>query len=155
MVAQLTYNAQPAVAIPGMIAEMFSLRQIDSWLAGGEIPFGFPVSISSTDPDQVVVATSPSDTFVGISVFAHQLNVHDILTGECHYQLTDQVPVMSKGRVWVLSAGAVEFGEDAFALPDGSGQFSNANVGGLNINLYAKFRGTTTGAGQLVMIELQ
>lgn len=154
MSAQDTYNDRPPVATAGMIAEHFSLRQIDSWLAGEEIPFGVACVLSATDDRQVVQAAAGTDKFVGISVFSQQLNVQDIATGAVSYKEKEQLPVMSKGRVWVKSAVAVNYGEDAYALPDGSGQFTNTGNTGANLTLYAKFRGSTTGADQLVIIEL-
>lgn len=149
MSAQLEYNATPAVALPGMIGEHFSLRQIDSYVVGGEdvIPFGYPIVQDATD-GTARIGDSPNSTFVGISVFAQQLNYSDALG----YAPKDQIPVMKRGRIWVRVGEAVVMGEAVFGGITGDGLFYNDSDGDTRINVGGVFRSSAALNG-LALIE--
>lgn len=154
MSAQTTYNAAPAVALPGMIAEHFSLRQIDSYLVGGTvaIPFGYPCVQDPVD-GTAHIGDSPNSTFIGISVFAQQLNVQDIATGVVSYKPKDQIPVMKRGRIWVKAGGPIAMGGAVYGSIIGDGLYYDDSAGDTLINVGGVFRTSAAALNDLVLIE--
>lgn len=153
MAVQLDYGMRPAVAVPGMIAEMFSLRQIDSYLVGGVdiIPFGYPVVF---DPitETVLIGDSPNSHFVGITVFTQHFN-GCAAGGEGGYMPKDQVPVMKRGRIWVRAGGPIAYGSAVYGSILGDGYYYEDSALDTRINVGGVFMTSADAIDDLVMIE--
>jgi len=152
MSAQLSYDAAPAVAQKGMLAEQFSLRQVDSFLAEADVLFGYPL-IYGTASSQAKYAETPSDKFVGISLL--EKNVEQDSSGVAQYKDQDAMSVLRYGRVWVsCGVDPVAPGDSVYAgVGPELGKFFADD--GLGTRLDCKGKFLTAGAGEeLVLVEL-
>ncbi len=106
MVAQLTYDVDPAIGFKGMLSQNFNQpKQLESRISeGGTILYGNAVE-AGTLPEQVITLASAAN-FAGVAIFAH---TQESNTG---YDAGKSLPMMTKGRVWVLSGGVVAVGDE-------------------------------------------
>ena len=111
MTVQTTYGETPAVAFAGMLAEDFSVRQVDSFLADGAVPVGYAVKRGSTATEAAVL-TAASDVVVGIALAASYI---ENASGALTYADNTSLPVISKGRVWVTVGETVAINDSVFA----------------------------------------
>lgn len=94
---QLSYLRDSAAGLAGVIADT-SDRTVDSFAAEGVVEFGWPVARGTSPGKQVV--RSGAANFLGVALFSQ--------TEEAgNYADNASVPVLTKGRVWVVSAEAV------------------------------------------------
>lgn len=152
--AQLTYDKAPAVAQAGMLAEQFSLRQVDSFLAEGDIIFGQPVVYGAT-AEQCKVAAATTDKFLGLALV--EKNVEQDSSGVAKYADESMAAVLRYGRIWAIAGEAVLVGEPVFAgLGADIGKFYNDNGGdpATRLECKGKFVTAAAAAGDLVLIEL-
>lgn len=151
MSVQTTYGITPAVAYPGMLAEQFSERQVDSFLAENNIVAGRAV-MRGTDPTAQVLQLSTSvDNLYGVAVAAIQDN-EVAEGGSITYNAEASVPVMYRGRIWVLSSAAVAVDDQVVPGLDGNSGKWVAGTSGSKIKAVA--RTATGGADELLLIEL-
>jgi len=150
--AQLTYDKAPAVAQAGMLAEQFSLRQVDSFLAEGDILFGQPV-VYGTSEEQCKPAALVTDKFLGLALL--EKNVEQDAAGVAKYADEDMASVMRYGRVWAIAGEAVAAGEPVFAGLGGDlGKFYNDSATNTRLECKGKFVTSAAADGDLVLIEL-
>lgn len=154
MSAQTTYAATPAVGQPGMIAQEFALRQVDSFLAEGAILFGYPV-VQGTADGQVKPATDDEEKFLGIAVA--ELNEPQAAgTVVASYADKTAVPVLKYGRIYVLAGENVVVGDPVFCGANTSGErgkFYNDAATATRIDCKGKWL-STTASGAVGLVEL-
>lgn len=150
--SQLDYSAAPAIAQSGMLAEQFSLRQVDSFLAEGVVSFGFPV-VYGTAETQCKHALATTDVFLGLALI--EKNIPQTLAGVAQYDDEDMVAVIRYGRVWAIAGEAVSAGEPVFAgLGANLGKFYNDSATNTRLECKGKFVTSAAADGDLVLIEL-
>ena len=73
MTAQLTYQQTPAIGFKGMLAEQFSQRQVDSYVAEGSIISGDAVERGTYQTENVAQAMTLMDVanLIGVALFSH------------------------------------------------------------------------------------
>lgn len=150
MSAQLTYNQTPDIGLPGMIAEQFSQRQINSYLAeGGDIAFGQAVE-AGTDPATQAIQLATLANFFGVTVEATG-TPKPFAGGEAVYRDETMMAVMQRGRIYVVADDPVTVGAEV--VPSlGAGTKFTPGTGTADIRAYAR---TAAGAdGDIFMIEL-
>jgi hypothetical protein len=154
MTAQLTYAATPDIGQPGMIAQEFALRQVDSYLAEGAVLFGYPV-VQGTAVNQAKAATAFADKFIGVAVA--ELNEPQAAnTVVASYADKEGLPVLRYGRIYVTAGENVVVGDPVFcgATTVGDrGKFYNDAASSTRIDCKGKWL-TTTASGAVGMIEL-
>jgi hypothetical protein len=154
MSAQLTYTATPDIGQPGMIAQEFALRQVDSYLAQGECFFGYAM-VQGTAVNQVKPATAFADKFVGIVVA--ELNEPQLAnTVIASYADKEALPVLKYGRIYVLAGEAVVVGDPVFcgATTAGErGKFYNDAATSTRIDCKGRWL-TSTASGAVGLIEI-
>ena len=145
MVAQLTYDVDPAIGFKGMLSQNFNQpKQLESRISeGGTILYGNAVE-AGTLAEQVVTLAAAAD-FAGVAIFAH---TQESSTG---YDAGKSLPIMTKGRVWVLSGGVVTVGAEV--VPDTAAD-TRFVVGTATSDLKAIALTAAAATGDLIEIEL-
>lgn len=120
VVPQTSYVMEPGRAYAGMIADSAVVRDIVSRLVETSGGFGAGLFLSKgTDKrNQAIlpVATGGiSAGLLGVSVFQ---TMRESTTPR--YKLKDSVPVMRKGRIWVLIAANIDEDDDVFIEHSGA-----------------------------------
>ena len=173
MVGQTVVNSVPAAAFEGMLADGTRVRDIISRLAKDGIatpfiPFGKAVAFVPGDNDDQCnlpsAAAHVTASLLGVAIADTSLEqVEAVAWG--HYAAEQPVPVMRKGRIFVIAEDAVTPASDVFirhSTPGGSpplasrGSFrSDADTANASQvpNGAMKFL-TTAGAGELVLLEV-
>lgn len=106
---QTTYGATHAAALAGMVANSEPstvITRIVETAAG--IAFGVPVFQGTAD-EQVIVAAADKK-FLGIAV------LDPTKDGDKHNQY-ENIPVMTKGVIWVTAGATVEAGQPVYYVP--------------------------------------
>ena len=147
---QLTYDQTPAVGFSGMLAEQFSQRQVDSYLAvPGPVASGDAVEyVASTENVRHATVLSDAANFIGVALFSlHQENPE----GTFMYKDKTEFPVIARGRVYAVAGGAVTVGAEVVPST-GTGTKFTAGAGTASTKAYAR---TAAGAdGDIFIIEL-
>ena len=152
MAVQTSYGITPAVAYPGMLAEEFSQRQVDSFLAENAIAAGRAVERGTDPAAQVLQLSSAATAVYGVALAAIQ--DQEVAEGSViTYAPESSIPVMERGRVWVVAGGAVAVGAEVTPGVDAlAGQWSSgANLLAEN---RAFARSVAGSQGELLLIEL-
>jgi hypothetical protein len=154
---QLTYNATPAVVTLGMIAELLTTNVIDSYLVQAATPmikFGVAVTYG-TAAGTVKPVGNVTDKFVGVAVFAQELNVNGTngSTGAA-YLAYEQLPIMHKGRIWVEAGEALALGDPLFVEVTNGVQWFNDSATSTRLPVNGSVRTAASAPGALVEIEL-
>lgn len=123
------YDDYQDVALAGMKADS-GFDRVESFAAGGDIPFGVVVSRKSSDSATVVEAGA--DEIRGVSVHSHAVPGAQYVEGEA-------VSVMTRGVIWGRVAAGQTPVEGTLASVDASGLFQAEGVGADYPN--AVFRG--------------
>lgn len=150
---QTSYTAYNDPYQLGQIADT-SLRQVDSFLANGVVGIGKAV-VRSTNPEkqcaQAGTGAGQGALIIGVALMSQV--IEQTVAGVVAYADKAAVPVMSKGRVVVETAGAVVAGAVAnFVLA--SGKWDDAAVAaGIEavVLIKARFVTGTTAAGLAVI----
>lgn len=150
MTVQTTYNSNTAIGIPGMIAEQFSQRQIDTSLAENtSIGFGQAVE-PGTDPATQSIRLATLANFSGVVVEA-TATPKPFAGGDAVYAENRLMPVMRRGRIYVTAGGAVDVGDEVVPSLGNNTKFT----AGAGIALTKAYARTAAGAdGDIFMIEL-
>jgi hypothetical protein len=151
MVVQTSYAATPAIAYGGMLAEQFSNRQVDSFLAEDAIIGGAAVE-RGTDPDSQVLNLTTATDIYGVAVTSYE-NKETPEGAVITYAAKEMVPVMETGRIWVYAGGVVAVGDEVTPGVAGASTkwTSGANLLGKN---RAFARSAAAADGDLLLIEL-
>lgn len=148
MSVQTTYAQTPAIAFNGMIAQQFSLRQIDSGLVEtAAIGLGVAMKLG-TGLDQYVAAAA-DDAVTGASVFATQ-DVESQTSFE--YAVEASFPLMVKGRYWATANAALS--KNAVVAYDPATGKVGAVSGGVTTLAFAKVITAAAADGDLVLVEV-
>lgn len=149
MSAQTSYSQTPVVAFNGMIAQEFSLRQIDSGLAEGAA-VGLGVAMKpGTGLDQYVAAEA-DDAVTGATVFATQ-DVES-QTDPFEYLEDTSFPLMVKGRYWAVANAALA--KNAVVAYDPATSKVGPVSGGVTTLAFAKVITAAAADDDLVLIEV-
>lgn len=149
---QTVINQYQPAAFNGMldgIAEHF----VRSYAAEEAIPMGYAVMLGTNKDKQVKKTTSGALT-IGFSIH-DQVRTQDS-NGLVQYAIKEAVSVLTRGRLWVLTAKAVTAGATA-NLVVASGLFTDAAVGGGTEAITQRrvtFITSTTAANQLAIIAV-
>ena len=151
MVVQTSYPETPAKAFNGMLAEQFSMRQLDSYFVEGSsgLMAGQAVERGS-DPEKQVVQLATLANFIGVTVQALQ-DLETVGTDKPLYSEKEIAPVMDDGRIWVYAGEAVAVGAEVIPTTGADTRF-NAGTGTSNHKCYA--RSATQAADELLLIEV-
>ena len=143
---------QPA-SFKGMLADLSRSNDVMSYAAEEAIPFSLPVKLG-TSPEKEVLKTTSGALTIGFALAAH--GVEKSSAGVAQWGLTDTVPVLKSGRMWVETTDAVVAGAVA-NLTVATGKLTDEAVAA-GIEAFTKisvrFITGTTGAG-LAMIEVK
>lgn len=117
--SQTTWNAAPAVAIPGMIADLTSMVKVTASVdtTNGRVPAGAFVTIKTAgDPPIVELpnATGEITGAAGLGIVIADTHVQHNDDG-LGLENKDECSVLVKGRIWVKSETAVTVPVAAFA----------------------------------------
>lgn len=163
---QLAYNNFPDQAREGFLVDTSPVRDIVSRLAEVVIPFGkFVVATIGQSEDLVKLPTAATDISVaglgaGVAIADTSKETPDGATrGE--FAIDDAVPVIRKGRIWVLAEDEVTdldkpvFVRFVAAGLEVLGSFrTDADTADAEELTKARWRSRTVGAGQLAILEI-
>lgn len=147
--AQLDYNREPIVGIPGQISSLQNTT-VKTRSNDVDIKFGRGVVAGATPGETVTLPSGAGDSFEGIAVFTHKM---DINRNESFYEAKDAVSMLTVGTVWVESTVAVDYGDTVYLINTGDDAGKITNVVGTNTPTGAKVITGNTAAG-LCEIEL-
>lgn len=164
--SQTAYTQNPAVAVEGLPFDISENTDIVSAIASTAISFGHAVArIASTSVDDrppVVRLTQAAGDLAGIfvGITCNDVTLEQTGTG---YIIKSVMRVMREGRIWVLAEDAVTYGGAVFAritagvapLDQLGALRSDADGGNATQIPGATWVSTTTGAGQLAVVELR
>lgn len=150
MSVQTTYDQTPAVAYPGMLAQEFSNRQIDSYLVEGTTIVGGQAVELGTDKEKQVIQLATAANFYGVALSVYENKEKTNSTIE--FADKEMAAIMSEGRVWVQASAAVAVGVEV--IP-GTGANSGKWAAGTGTGLRRAFaRSVAAADGDLLLIEL-
>lgn len=144
MAVQTNYNETLSAAYPGQVANM-ELSNTISRNVETAAGLGFGVPVVQGSDDGGVRATQAGDTsLLGVTVRSRTVSP----SSPNQYSQYDSAMVLTKGVIWVSSAGAVNAGDDVWVTV-ADGTFTNADAGGGATAQIsgAKWDTSTTGAG--------
>lgn len=145
---QTTYNVTPPVAFRGMLAESFSQRQIDSYIAEGAINLGCAVE-PGTDPQTQVIPLATLANLSGISVGF--TGIEKVAGSDAQIADKAQLPVMHQGRLWVIAGGDVT--KNAEVIPS-TGATTTFTAGTGTSTIIKCFARSAAANGELLLIEV-
>lgn len=141
---QTTYPSALSAAFAGMIAneepQVLVSRQVETAAVG----FGKAVKRGSVDGRCVATVATAADIVLGITCREHA-------TLSDQFAVGDDALIMTKGVVWVVSAGAVTQGGAVYV--EAAGKYTST-VGTNTPIPNGRFDSSTTGADQLVKVRL-
>ena len=107
MSVQTSYAQTPAIAFNGMLAEPFSLRQVDTGTvsSAAAISLGSPVVF---DGDEYATAGT-QEQVKGIAIFNNS-DVEQLTDSTFEYAAETLLPVLKKGRFYGIADGAIAKG---------------------------------------------
>lgn len=110
---------------------------------------GFPVC---RDADDLMVKypTAAGDVVTGIIRWS-AMGLETLNDGTRGYRPAKVLPVLSRGPIWVETSTAVTQGQFAYALINGSGQFTSTAGAGTTTRPVGVFETSTTGAGSAII----
>ena len=149
MSAQISYGQTPVVAFQGMIAQEFSLRQIDSGLVE-TAALGLGIAVKPGTADGQYVAAAADDAVIGVSVYA--LQDVESQSDPFEYAVNVQFPFMNKGRYWA-TANAALAREAAVAFDPATGKVG-AVSGGVTTLVFGIAKTIAAADGDLVLVEV-
>lgn len=107
MSVQTSYPDTPVIGFQGMLAEQFSLRQVDSGLAAGSvIPLGRCVTNVGTSSDAQYVVAINTGAVTGVAIYQGSSEFASL-----EYALGESFPVLSKGRYYAVAGEAIAIGD--------------------------------------------
>lgn len=152
---QLTVTQYGAASFAGMLADTGFTDKL-SYTAEAAIGFGVPVQLGTNKERQVKVLT----TSVGQAALAYGISVASMVVeqasnGTVQYAQYDTLPVLKKGRIWMMTDDAVAAGAVA-NLKLSSGALTDEAVT-TGIEAFTQFSArfiTGTSAAGLAVVEI-
>jgi hypothetical protein len=148
MTVQTTYDQTPAIGFNGMLAEQFSLRQVDSGLAEGGA-LGLAVAVKRGTTDNQYVAAAADEAVEGVVIYSHH---EENPGGDFEYPEKSAVPVLSKGRYYGVANAAIAVGA-ALAYDPATGKVG-AVVGTTTTLAFATAKTSAGADGDLLIVEV-
>jgi len=163
---QTSYSINQAAGLPGQIADSSLVKDIESYKnPAGAVKFGYCVTRGTNVGEcrhPVLPAEVTDEKLVkGIVVASHE--IESVNDGEVPgYAAESVVPVMRKGRIWVISATAVTEGTSLVYVRVAANG-GNTLVGGLTTTSdtsftavlpKSKWKSSTSGAAELAVLEI-
>lgn len=149
---QTNYSPDMEPALVGQIADLTN-HTIESFCAEEALAPGTPVKRGTNPERQVMAVNAAGDAAKAIGVVIHEHKEPVSGTGE-YYPKQFCVAVMTKGRLWVTTGGAVTAGDAAnFKVADGTFVKDAVATGIEAMGVSCKFVTSTAKAG-LAMIEI-
>jgi len=149
MSAQTSYSQTPAIGFNGMLAEQFSVRQIDSGIVeNGPLALGVAMKRGSTDAQYVPCVAD--DAVEGISIFSEAREKQ--ADGTFVYPDEAQFPLLHKGRYYAIANAAIA-AEASVAYDPATGKVG-AVVGATTTLAFGKAKTSAGADGDLLIIEL-
>lgn len=165
--SQTAYTQDPAIAIPGMLVDpSFDKDIISKFLTDTSLSFGLGVTHDAGETDEearapVLTGEVTGGVFFGVAIADVTMEQTVTASVRVGYSANDVMRVLRSGRIWVLSEDTVAtIGLPAFvrftsAGAEEDGAFrTDADTADAVALPGATFRSTTTGASQLVILEL-
>jgi len=164
--SQTAHTQDPAVAIEGMEADTSLAKERVSALAVEAIPFGHAVAVDGTaeNPYTVVLPSTTGEVTDGsmLGVAVADVSIESDGGVGSGYPIDDAVPVLRKGRVWVIAEDAVPaVGTPAFVrfAAGGGGSVlgafrTDADTASAVAWPGARFMTTTGGVNELAILEI-
>lgn len=163
---QLTYSIDQAAGSVGMIADSAMVQDIETFKnAAAEVKFGCVVTKGASSgliihPDTVGKITDEK-LVKGVVVASHEME-SQVGSATPGYKVGSVVPVMRKGRIWVLAEDTITEGTstvNARAIANGGNTQLGALRGASDTTFTAvlpksKWKSSTTGSAQLAVLEL-
>lgn len=148
MTVQTSYEDNPAIAFNGMLAEQFSLRQIESGLVEGST-FLLGQAVKPGTADGQYVAALADDAVAGIVIYSGS---SENQSDDFKYEEKDQIPVLSKGRYYATANAALAIG-DVIAFDPVTGKVGLV-VGATTTLAFGKAITSSSADGDLLIIEV-
>jgi hypothetical protein len=149
MVAQTTYNDTPAVGFNGMLAEQFSLRQVDSGLADSVVALGSPVIASVAGTKVTYGPAEADDDPVAVAIYA---SAKETIDSTFQYEEKEMMPLLRLGRYYAVANAALALGSEVGYDP------ATGKVGAVSAGVTTTALGKTTTVaaadGDLVIIQI-
>lgn len=149
---QSTIGQYGAPAFQGML-DGIGPRNVRSYAAEEAIPVGYPVRLGTTAEDEVLRATTGANS-IGFAL--HDYAREQSSAGLVQYGALESVSVLTQGRFWAQTSGAVVAGATA-NLTIANGTLTGAAVAaGIEAftQITVKFITATPGAG-LAIVEVK
>lgn len=161
--SQLSYSIDPTRAIEGMLADTGMNRDVLSRLANGDIPFGrFVVRNAADNESQVRLPTLTGEVTGNTGGFAiADVSIESPQIGGDGgaYAAEDSVPVLKRGRIFLVPEDAVTKGDPVFVrfaagtFPNLGAVRSDADTA-TAVQLPGAFFDEDAGAGELCVVDL-
>lgn len=155
--SQTAVNQYQAAAFKGMLYDLSRNNDVLSYAAETAVGFGVPVTLGTSkekEVNPVTTAAGQAALAVGIAVASH--SVEQTSAGVAQYGLTETVPVLKSGRIWVETQDAVVAGAVA-NLHLASSKFTDEAVAA-GIEAFTQFSArfiTGTTAAGLAVVEIK
>jgi len=155
--SQTTMNTYQPAAFNGMLADLSNLNEVMSYAAQVAVPFGSFVTLGTNKEKQVApVTTSVGQAALAVGVAIASHTVEQTSAGVAQYAIADTVPVLKRGRFWVVTDDAVV--ADAVAnLKLSSGRVTDEAVT-TGIEAFTQFSArfiTGTSGSALALVEIK
>lgn len=149
MSGQTTYEAAPPKGFLGLLAEPFSLNQVDSGLnaIGGDLGLGRAMKPGTNDGEYVLCVAD--DAVTGITIFAHH---NENQSGAVSYADKQAFPLLSKGRYWAVANAAVAVGDELGWVP--ADAKVGAVVGATTTLAFGVAKTSSAADGDLIIVEV-
>lgn len=147
MTAQTSYGETPEIGFAGMLAQQFSLRQVDSGIAEGNLDLARAVKTGSSDGQYV--AAGADEAVTGVVIYSGS---SENQSGAFQYLDKAQLPVLSKGRFYAIAAGLTVIGDELAQV------VADRRVGpvaaGLTTLAFGYAKTSASSAGELIVVEV-
>jgi len=155
--SQTAVNTYQPAAFNGMLADLSALNDEMSYAAQAAVPFGAFVALGTNKEKQVTpVTTSVGQAALAVGVAIATHTVEQSSAGVAQYAIADTVPMLKRGRVWLLTDDAVVAGAVA-NLKLSSGRVTDEAVT-TGIEAFTQFSArfiTGTSGSALAIVEIK
>lgn len=154
--SQTSVTMYGAASTVGMLADTQFTDKM-SYSAEAAIGFGVPVQLGTNKERQVkVLTTSAGQAALAVGISVASMVVEQSSAGVAQYAQYDTVPVLKKGRIWMLTDDAVVAGATA-NLKLSSGLVTDEAVAA-GIEAFTQFSAkflTATSGSALALVEIK
>jgi hypothetical protein len=148
MSVQTTYSADMVKGFKGMLAEQFSMRQVDSGLVE-TAAVGLGVALAAGSADGQYVAAAADAAVLGISLYEPTRELAS--GGSYEYAVKEEMPVLKKGRIWMIANGALAVGAEV-AYDPATGKVGAVSAGVTTLAMGVAVS-SSSADGDLIVIE--